>query len=186
MDFVFDSTEDFPVAANPLVSRGKKVDKSKVAGQKRGSSANPTTVRLKKKKTEVAEKKALAEDEALAEKGPNSPPQPIVPPVKTEEEARARKGKHPEHPMGAVPLFPQTYEFDETELVAKLAGQLPLPTPNVRYIWQAGFPPQYPDSVAIHLPGVSKTRDPKKRPEEMDAFSRECSGRLSCPTWSNR
>ena len=178
MDFVFDSTEDFAVAANPLVSREEKVKKAKEkvkrAEHKRKASANPSAIRLKKKK-ETLEKQALvtAGDEKIDEEENNSPPQPLVLPEETEEEARARKGKAPQQPVEPVPSFPQTYDVDEAQLVAMLGGQLPQYAPNVGYIWQAGFPPQYPDSVAMHLPGVSKTRDPKKRPEEADAFSRE-------------
>ena len=138
------------------------------------SSANPPAIRLKKKK-ETLEKQALvtAGDEKIDEEGNNSPPQPLVLPEETEEEARARKGKAPQQPVEPIPSFPQTYDVDEAQLVAMLGGQLPQYAPNVGYIWQAGFPPQYPDSVAMHLPGVSKTRDPKKRPEEADAFSSE-------------
>ena len=186
MNFVFDSTGDFPVAANPHSSRGKKTDKNKGAGQKGKASGNLSTPHQKKRKRTVLEAEQFAEgeaqNEAQFEKDPNSPPRPLALAKETEQAERARKGKQPEdpeppvrpeHPAGAVPSFPQTYEFDEAELVATLAGQLPPPVPNVGYIWRVGFPPQYPESVAMHLPGVSKTRDPKKRPEEMDAFSRE-------------
>lgn len=75
--------------------------------------------------------------------------------------------------MEVVTSFPQTYDLDEAELVATLAGNLPQPAPNVRYIWQAGFPSQFLDSVAMHLPGISKTRDPQKCPEDIDAYSFE-------------
>lgn len=159
MDFVFDSTEDFPVAANPLVlkehrvstkaskgvesKKGDKGNKEKGAvGQKNGASANPPNLRVKKNKPLVIPEEDTTEDETGVEKSPHPSPQPItVGFEETEEERRGRKEKSVEHPVEVVKSFPQTYDFDEAELVATLVENLPQHVPNVGYIWQAGFPP---------------------------------------------
>jgi hypothetical protein len=144
MNFVFDSTGDFPVAANPHSSKGKRTDKDKGTGQKGRSSANPST-RLRKRKRASLETDKLAEqeaqDEAQLEKGADSPPDRL--PEETEE-ARKRKGKAPQCPAATAPSFPQAYDIDEAGVVAALGGQLPPHAPNdafAREMFRATQPP---------------------------------------------
>lgn len=116
----------------------------------------------------------------MFEKSPYlSPPRESAGNVKESEEAqRIRKGKNVANPSevahaaGSNP-FPQTYDFNEANLVAVLAGDLPQPTPNVGYIWQAGFLPQFPNSIAMHLPGFLNMQNPDNCPNDIDAYSFE-------------
>src|ERR1017187_10333294 len=106
MNFVFDSTGDFPVAANPHSSRGKRTDKDKGAGQKGRASANPSTRLKKRKRTGLETDKSAekeAQDEAQLEKGADSSPNSLRLPEETEEEARRRKGKAPQCPAATAP-----------------------------------------------------------------------------------
>ncbi|XP_078153946.1 uncharacterized protein LOC144549064 [Carex rostrata] len=195
MDFVYDSTDVFPIAANPLItkeSKGRVAEKAgakeaetkeknteaMAARQKRGpsSEASPsgTVVRLKKSRvldSDDMPQTAVQVVEAAAslkkKKGEES--------EEEIEEERRKKGKDLVVPPSAVVASqaPRMYDFDEAAVVAVIAGPLPDPIPNVGYVWQAGFPPQYPNSVAMQLPGYSAMQDPSGRPEGIDPYSRE-------------